>query len=216
MRNFRLSRAGASTANALTHVMILHPVACGLNFIAFLLAVGASVVGSFLASMTALLAFLVRTRPLLHIISTVIANARSCRSPSWFSSPTSLASPSSAMPSTAPTPAPTPRTGPLRGRCWPRPSSRSLAPSSSSSPAARPGSTVAVRPAPRRSTMTAPPAPVAAGSKRLASYSVALCTPCSLPAKLGLNDITIYGTSSNERRWGKRALEKRMNSIGSF
>jgi hypothetical protein len=59
MRNFRLSDASSSTANALTNVMILHPVACGLNFIAFLLAVGASVVGSFLASMMALLAFLV-------------------------------------------------------------------------------------------------------------------------------------------------------------
>jgi len=54
-----VSNASAKTANALTKVMILHPVACGLSFIAFLLAVGAGIVGSFLASMVALLAFLV-------------------------------------------------------------------------------------------------------------------------------------------------------------
>lgn len=35
-----------------------HPIACGLNFIAFLLALGAGMIGSFLASMVALLAFL--------------------------------------------------------------------------------------------------------------------------------------------------------------
>ncbi|KAK8089433.1 hypothetical protein PG997_004394 [Apiospora hydei] len=54
-----LSDASAKTANALTRVMVLHPVACGLTFIAFLLALGAGVIGSFLASMVALLAFLV-------------------------------------------------------------------------------------------------------------------------------------------------------------
>ncbi|KAK4104328.1 pali-domain-containing protein [Parathielavia hyrcaniae] len=46
------------TTRGMTRAMILHPIACGLNFIAFLLALGAGVVGSFLASLVALLAFL--------------------------------------------------------------------------------------------------------------------------------------------------------------
>ncbi|KAH6845065.1 hypothetical protein B0I37DRAFT_379092 [Chaetomium sp. MPI-CAGE-AT-0009] len=46
------------TTRVLTRTMILHPIACGLNFIAFLLALGAGMIGSFLASMVALLAFL--------------------------------------------------------------------------------------------------------------------------------------------------------------
>ncbi|KAK6864139.1 hypothetical protein PG990_006425 [Apiospora arundinis] len=54
-----VSDASAKTANALTRVMVLHPVACGLSFIAFLLALGAGVVGSFLASLVSLLAFVV-------------------------------------------------------------------------------------------------------------------------------------------------------------
>ncbi|KAK0635631.1 pali-domain-containing protein [Bombardia bombarda] len=49
----------SDTTRALTKAMVLHPIACGLNFIAFLLALGAGLVGSFLASMVALLAFLV-------------------------------------------------------------------------------------------------------------------------------------------------------------
>ncbi|KAL2017988.1 hypothetical protein VTK56DRAFT_1368 [Thermocarpiscus australiensis] len=47
-----------STTRSLTRAMILHPIACGLNFIAFLLGLGAGAVGSFLASLVALLAFL--------------------------------------------------------------------------------------------------------------------------------------------------------------
>ncbi|KAK3327752.1 actin cortical patch SUR7/pH-response regulator pali [Cercophora scortea] len=54
-----LSSAAEDTVRGLTKAMILHPIACGLNFIAFLLALGAGVVGSFLASAVALLAFLV-------------------------------------------------------------------------------------------------------------------------------------------------------------
>lgn len=46
-----------SATRTMTKIMILHPIACGLNFIAFLLALGAGVVGSFLASLVALLAF---------------------------------------------------------------------------------------------------------------------------------------------------------------
>lgn len=46
------------TTRVLTRVMILHPIACGLNFIAFLLALGAGVLGSLFASLVALIAFL--------------------------------------------------------------------------------------------------------------------------------------------------------------
>jgi hypothetical protein len=47
------------SAQRMTKAMILHPIACGLNFIAFLLGVSSGIVGSFLASMVALLAFLI-------------------------------------------------------------------------------------------------------------------------------------------------------------
>lgn len=45
--------------NSLTKAMILHPIATGLCFIAFFMALGAGVVGSFLASLVSLLAFIV-------------------------------------------------------------------------------------------------------------------------------------------------------------
>lgn len=47
-----------ATARSLTQSMILHPIACGLNFVAFMLALGAGTVGSLLASLVALVAFL--------------------------------------------------------------------------------------------------------------------------------------------------------------
>jgi len=47
------------TTRTLTKVMILHPIATGIVFIAFLLSLGAGVVGSLLSAMVALLAFLV-------------------------------------------------------------------------------------------------------------------------------------------------------------
>jgi len=46
------------TTRGLTKAMILHPIACGLNFIAFLLALGSGFVGSLAASLIALVAFL--------------------------------------------------------------------------------------------------------------------------------------------------------------
>lgn len=52
------SDASHRSTRALTKAMILHPIACGFNFIAFLLAIGAGLVGSLLASIVALLAFL--------------------------------------------------------------------------------------------------------------------------------------------------------------
>jgi hypothetical protein len=55
----QFSDYASSTTRALTKAMILHPISCGLNFVAFMLALGAGVVGSFLASLVALLAFLV-------------------------------------------------------------------------------------------------------------------------------------------------------------
>lgn len=57
--NTQFSDYAASTTHALTKAMILHPISCVLNFIAFLLALGAGMIGSFLASVVALLAFLV-------------------------------------------------------------------------------------------------------------------------------------------------------------
>ncbi|KAK3370200.1 SUR7/PalI family-domain-containing protein [Podospora didyma] len=48
-----------STTRGLTKAFVLHPVACALNFVAFMLALGAGMVGSFLASVVALTAFLV-------------------------------------------------------------------------------------------------------------------------------------------------------------
>lgn len=49
---------GKST-NALTKVMILHPIVLGMSFISFLLALGAGFIGSFLAAIVSLLTFLV-------------------------------------------------------------------------------------------------------------------------------------------------------------
>ncbi|KAI0137794.1 pali-domain-containing protein [Hypoxylon sp. NC0597] len=53
------SDAATDTSKALTRVMILHPIATGLAFIAFLLALGAGVIGSLLASLCSLLTFIV-------------------------------------------------------------------------------------------------------------------------------------------------------------
>ncbi len=56
--NTPFSEYAEDTTRSLTKAMILHPIACGLNFIAFMLALGAGTVGSLLASMVALVAFL--------------------------------------------------------------------------------------------------------------------------------------------------------------
>ncbi|KAI0528244.1 pali-domain-containing protein [Xylaria bambusicola] len=47
------------TARALTKVMVLHPIATGLAFISFVLAIGAGFVGSFLSALGAFITFLV-------------------------------------------------------------------------------------------------------------------------------------------------------------
>jgi ribose/xylose/arabinose/galactoside ABC-type transport system permease subunit len=53
------SDASASTAKALTRVMVLHPVALGLCFIACLLCIFTGVVGAIVATFVSLLAFVV-------------------------------------------------------------------------------------------------------------------------------------------------------------
>jgi uncharacterized membrane protein len=51
--------ASVDTSKALTRVMILHPVATGLAFIAFFLALGAGVFGALLASLVSAVTFLI-------------------------------------------------------------------------------------------------------------------------------------------------------------
>jgi hypothetical protein len=53
------NKASTDTTKALTRVMILHPVACGLAFIAFLFALGAGICGAIFASMVAAIAWIV-------------------------------------------------------------------------------------------------------------------------------------------------------------
>lgn len=53
------STAYADSAKGLTRVMILHPVACGISFIAFLLGAGAGLFGSLFAALVSLVAFIV-------------------------------------------------------------------------------------------------------------------------------------------------------------
>lgn len=53
------SNLSEDTPEALTRVFVLHPVACGLCFIAFLLCLGAGTVGSLLASLVSGLSFVV-------------------------------------------------------------------------------------------------------------------------------------------------------------
>lgn len=43
----------SDTPKALTRVMVLHPICCGLAFVAFLLALGAGIIGGLLASIVA-------------------------------------------------------------------------------------------------------------------------------------------------------------------
>ena len=53
------NKASTDTSKALTRVMVLHPVACGLAFIAFLLALGAGFCGAIFASFVAACAWIV-------------------------------------------------------------------------------------------------------------------------------------------------------------
>lgn len=49
------STISSDTPKGLTRVMILHPICCGLAFIAFLLALGAGIIGGLLASLVSAL-----------------------------------------------------------------------------------------------------------------------------------------------------------------
>ena len=51
------SKAASDTVDGLTRVMVLHPIACAVAFIAFALSCGAGVVGSLLGAMVAALAW---------------------------------------------------------------------------------------------------------------------------------------------------------------
>lgn len=53
------STASGDTANGLTRVMILHPIACGLAFISFFLALGSGICGSLFASAVSFITFLI-------------------------------------------------------------------------------------------------------------------------------------------------------------
>ena len=53
----RFSTASAATAHGLTRAMVLHPIACALAFIAFLLSLEAGVIGSLLGAIVAAIAW---------------------------------------------------------------------------------------------------------------------------------------------------------------
>ena len=53
------SEASADTANGLTNVMVLHPIACGVAFLAFLISMGAGVIGSLVGFVVAAIAWII-------------------------------------------------------------------------------------------------------------------------------------------------------------
>ena len=53
------SLAAHDSVDGLTNAMILHPIACAVAFIAFLLSIGAGVVGSLLGSLVGALAWVI-------------------------------------------------------------------------------------------------------------------------------------------------------------
>jgi Na+/H+-dicarboxylate symporter len=53
------STVSGDTAKGLTRVMVLHPVACGVAFIAFLLALGSGFIGALLAAVVSAVAWIV-------------------------------------------------------------------------------------------------------------------------------------------------------------
>jgi len=57
--NTHFASSTLHTLNGLTNVMVLHPIACALCFIAFAFTAGAGILGSLLGTITALLAWLV-------------------------------------------------------------------------------------------------------------------------------------------------------------
>jgi len=53
------SEVGTATADSLTNAMILHPIACALAFLAFLVGIGAGVFGSIISSLIAAVAWII-------------------------------------------------------------------------------------------------------------------------------------------------------------
>lgn len=53
------SEMAAGTSDSLTRVMVLHPIACGLAFIAFLVSLGAGIIGSLAGAIVAFVAWVV-------------------------------------------------------------------------------------------------------------------------------------------------------------
>lgn len=51
------SEIAAGTSDSLTRVMVLHPIACGLAFIAFLLSLGSGIIGSLAGALVAFIAW---------------------------------------------------------------------------------------------------------------------------------------------------------------
>jgi len=51
------SEIAGGTSDGLTRVMVLHPIACGLAFIALLLALGSGIIGSLFGALVALVAW---------------------------------------------------------------------------------------------------------------------------------------------------------------
>jgi len=72
----QFSQYSIDTTNSLTKVMVLHPVATGLAFLAFILALGAGVVGSLLAALVAVLSFVVTAVVLIcdFVLFSIIKN----------------------------------------------------------------------------------------------------------------------------------------------
>lgn len=70
------SEAYSESAKGLTRVMILHPIACGISFIAFLLGAGAGVFGSLFAALMSLLAFIITVVALIcdFVLFAIIRN----------------------------------------------------------------------------------------------------------------------------------------------
>merc|ERR1712093_303092 len=59
IENTDFGSASENTSEGLTRVMVLHPVACALSFIAFLLALGSGFIGALFAAFMSALAFIV-------------------------------------------------------------------------------------------------------------------------------------------------------------
>lgn len=55
------SKAAADSVDSLTNVMVLHPIACAIAFLAFALSLGAGVIGSLFGAIVAFVAWVLTT-----------------------------------------------------------------------------------------------------------------------------------------------------------